>query len=110
MATEKRFDRIEAHYTDSVQDVGTVRRVYYHALYLFGNYDTVTGDRVGDVWEWHYFGTTSAQKPPEYHGEAPVIQNAYISFPVDFELLGDEADYWYYEMAKQAGLRKEGLK
>lgn len=112
MAIEKRFDRIESTFTDRVESVGTVRRVYYFALYIFGNYDTVTGDRQdGNIYEWHYFGTTPAQRPRPYHTEAPIFQNTYIAFPVDFEALeASEVNNYYYELAYRAGLRKEGLK
>lgn len=112
MAIERRFDRIEATFTDRVEAVGTVRRVYYRALYIFGNYDTITGDRQdGDIYEWHYFGTTLAEAPRPYHSEAPVTQNQYIAFPVDFEALdAAEVNGYYYELAYRAGLRKEGYK
>lgn len=109
---ERRYERTEAMFTDHVESVGTVRRVFYYALYVFGNYDTLTGDRLpGEEYEWHYFGTTPALKPPPFRLEAPVIQNVYISFPQDFDLLPlNWANQYYFDMAQMAGLWKEGFK
>lgn len=112
MAIERRYERTESMFTDKVDAVGAVRRVFFLALYVFANYDTVTGDRItgSEQYEWHYFGTTPASYPKPYRTDAPVVQNTYIAFPVDFELLGQEANDYYYQMATQAGLKKEGFK
>lgn len=112
MAIEKRYERTESMFTDKVEAQGTVRRVYFFALYVFGNYDTTTGNRLeGNIYEWHYFGTTPAQRPPYSHPEAVRVQNTYISFPVDFEALPAEwANQYYYQMAQMAGRWKEGYK
>lgn len=99
----KSIGGIPEMWTDKIEQVGTVRRVFFHALVDI--YDDETGETRR---EWHYFGTTPAQKPPT--SADPVFQHTYVSFPQDFDQLGQEANDAYYSLGIQAGLKREGLR
>jgi len=90
-------------WTDQIVAVGAVRRVYFHVLVDI--YDDETGQTRR---EWHYFGTTPAQKPPT--SADPVFQHTYVSFPQDFDQLGQDANDYYYQLGIQAGMHREGLR
>ena len=85
-------------YTDGIVTVGVVQRVSFHLRHC---------DDVTQACEWHYFGSTAAEKPPTT--DDPVNEYAYVQFPTAFVLLGDEAMSTMYDLAFQAGRAWEGL-
>lgn len=105
----KKYSYLYSTYTDSIEAVGTVRRVYVRALVVF--WDDVTSV---ETREWHYFGSTLAQYPltvyPDFLRGYPVFEHPYISFPQDFDQLGTEANDVYFNLGIQAGLHREGIK
>lgn len=89
--------------TEKIEIVGVVRRVYYHALYVFWDQDTQTESK-----EWHYFGTTAAQKPPTTAD--PVFEHPRVQIPDDLHYLPPViGDSMLYELAKICGEYREGL-
>lgn len=89
-------------YTYSITDTGVVVRVRFRVLVRFSDWH----------WEWHYFGITAAQVPPEIYQEAPLYEHNYVQFPTDFNALPKDGEYEssIYDLGFQAGLWKEGLK
>ena len=85
-------------YTDRIETVGIVKRIYFWFLIEFG-----IDDR-----EWHYFGTSPIDKPPTTTD--PLFEHDYIQFPNDLDALDPTmADVHLYELGKIAGIAKEGI-
>lgn len=84
-------------YTDKIEDSGISKRIYFHLRM-----------EIDGVNEWHYFGTTAAEKPPTTAD--PVNEYGYVQFPRDLDDLDKwEADPFLYKMGRMAGFRREGL-
>ncbi len=112
MTIIKTYEYTSELFTDHIDAVGTVRRVFFHALYEFGQYDSVTGNRLDTpIFEWHYYGTDPTAVPPPNYKSATIVTQPYVSFPVDFDALpNDIANNNYYSMAVIAGRWKEGIR
>ena len=85
-------------WTDQIQELGVVRRVYFHALHC----DDVTGECA-----WHYFGTDPDKAPPTT--DDPVHEYDYVQFPAAFDDLGTEMQPMLFNLASQAGRTREGI-
>jgi hypothetical protein len=87
-------DGVAAVFTDLYDESGVSRIFEFHLM---------THSR-----EWYYFGSDPAAYPPNPIG--PVTEIANVQFPRDFDLVrgGEEGD-WLYDIALQAGLRREGI-
>lgn len=84
-------------YTDRIEDSGISKRIYFHCRI-----------EIEGVNEWHYFGTTQAEKPPTTAD--PVNEYGYVQFPRDLDDLDKhEAEDLLYQMGRMAGFRREGL-
>ena len=90
---------IPMFFTDNIVEIGSVRRIYFHALI-----ELDIGKR------WIYYGTNPADPGKEPNTLDPVFAYQYIAFPQDFDALGQEAEDAYFSLGLQAGLRKEGYK
>jgi hypothetical protein len=95
MSVETRAS-IPQMWTDQIVTLGTVKRAYFHLLY-----ENEAGTR------WLYFGTTAAEKPPTT-GD-PVIEYAYVQFPVGFDDLGPDMEGMMFDHALAAGKAREGI-
>jgi hypothetical protein len=99
----KSIGGIQELYTDGITIQGVVRRIYYHALYVFWDFDTQTEHK-----EWHYFGTKAAHKPPTTAD--PVFEHNYIQIPDDIQYLPAQmGDDYLYELAKLIAPYRENL-
>jgi hypothetical protein len=61
---------------DGVESSGVTAQVKAHALCVF--FDDVTSEQVK---EWHYFGTTQAEKPPTTADI--VVEHPAFQYPID---------------------------
>jgi len=88
---------IHEMWTDEIDEVGGVKRIYFHCLI-----------EIDGVKEWHYFGTDPAEKPPTQ--VYPVNEYGYVQFPQGLDDLDKwEANGFLYDMGRMAGLRREGI-
>jgi hypothetical protein len=89
---------IPERWTDQIEEVGTVRRIYFRILVDYDNTRT-----------WHYFGTTQVEKPP--HGDYDAVEeHPYIQLPQDLQHLPKhEADRELYNLGLECGLNKESI-
>jgi len=94
----------QEHWPDQINAVGAVRRIYFHTLYVLWNDETLTQFK-----EWHYFGTSPSDPGKAPTTADPVFTHTYIQLPSDFELLGTEANAYFYEMGLMAGEKRENI-
>ena len=89
---------VQEHYPDGIETVGVVKRISFHCLVYY-----IDGSK-----EWHYFGSTAAEKPPTT-GD-PVFEHPYIQFPQGLDDLNtDEAEDILYDAGRMVGFRREGI-
>lgn len=88
-------------YTDSIDEVGQVKRVRF-----FARIELNDGSQA-----WHYYGVDPMVRPPPPPFDAlPVNEYPLVQFPQGLDdLTGEEANEILYEMAKTSGFRREGL-
>lgn len=85
-------------YPDQIVTLGSVKRVYFHLRQC---------DDVTQECAWLYFGTSASQQPPTT-GD-PVSEYTYVQFPTAFDDLGDGAIPTMFDLALQAGRRRQGI-
>lgn len=89
---------IQELWTDGISVVGVVRRVYYHALFVF---------RDGHK-EWHYFGTDPVEKPPTSEDE--IFEHTYVQIPNEMDNIPqNEADEIFYDLGVLVGRNRESI-
>ena len=98
-----KIESIQELYTDKITIVGIVRRIHYHLLAVL--WDDVQLIRFK---QWHYFGTTPAEKPPT--SSDPIFQHDYVQIPNDVSFLASNGNDQLYQLGLEIGLVKEGLK
>jgi hypothetical protein len=92
------ISHVEGMFTDQIESVGNVKRMYFQALVVFDD-----GSK-----EWHYFGTTLADVPARTTD--PAFEHAYVQFPQGLDDLdADKAEDFLYELGILSGFRREGL-
>ena len=99
MATD--FGNIESLFTEGIEDSGVVVRVRFRVLV---RYDDMSR-------QWHYFGVTEAERPPER--DYPVTEYGYVQFPGAFSDLPNEQgtyDQMIYQIAVASGLFREAIR
>ncbi len=72
-------------YTDSIEDLGAVREVSWHARFVFEGEDPAG--------EWHYYGTTPGPEHPS------AVQHPVTHFPAAFDLLDAADSHLLYDLA-----------
>ena len=86
-------------WTDHIQEVGNVTRVY-----LFVG----IGPRNGR--DWHYFGVDPEVRPPPEATYNAIYEHTYVQFPGAFDDLStEESAELLYNLGSTAGLNREGL-
>lgn len=94
----KQLSYIQERWDDGVTGVGLSREVKMHLLAVF--VDEETGMQTK---EWHYFGTTQAEKPPTTAD--PVTEHPSFKFPTDYLAFPDGTGE-FGNMAIEALFRK----
>lgn len=93
-----RIIRIHALFTDEVEAIGNVRRVYYHS---FVEMDDNTK-------RWLYFGTDPTDPGMEPTTDDPVYEYTYVQFPQAFDDVGVEGEAALFQIGMISGYRREG--
>ena len=89
---------IPEFYTDQIEAVGQVKRIYFYCRILFDDGHS----------EWHYFGTLSSTHPPFTND--PVYEHIYVQFPQGLDDLNTwEAEDILYSAGRISGFKREGL-
>jgi hypothetical protein len=83
-------------YTDQLESVGNVRRVYMHFLARFDD----------DTKRWYYFGTLPTDPGKAPTTADPVTTSGFVAFPADFSLIGQDANDALYDLGIKAGLKR----
>jgi len=89
---------IQEMYTDKIESVGTVKRIYFYCLVV-----NIDGTK-----EWHYFGIDPTEKLPTT-GD-PINEYTYVQFPQGLDDLDPiDANYFLFYLGRLAGFKREGL-
>lgn len=85
---------IPEYYTEKIEDVGVVKRVFFHLRAV-----------VDGVSTWHYFGVDPAEHPPTT--DDPVVEHIYIQFPNDLDNLPrEESETALYELGMLVAIKE----
>jgi hypothetical protein len=64
---------------------------------------------MAEMGEWHYFGVSPDDYPPDPRRPGTVYEHASVQFPRDWDELGEQADPLIFHAAMEAGLEREEL-
>lgn len=93
-----RIIRIHALFTDRIEAVGGVRRIYFHSFVTMDDHTE----------RWLYFGTDPTDPGREPTTADPIYEYNYIQFPQAMDDVGVEGSAALFQIGMIAGYRREG--